>query len=65
MRDPTGGPPRSAGRRWWSPAVAAVLWIVFDPRWRNLAFYGYKSLMRALTGLFIPENIKANYASAF
>lgn len=34
-------------------ALAAIGWVIFDPRWRNLAFYGYKSVMRALTGLFI------------
>lgn len=35
-------------------AVMAVIAVVlFDPRWRNLITYGYKSLMRGLTGLFI------------
>lgn len=35
-------------------AVIAVIGVVLlDPRWRNLGVYAYKSLMRALTGLFI------------
>ena len=38
--------------------------VVFDPRWRNLAVYGYKSIMRAITGAFIeidPIGILKNY----
>lgn len=49
-----------------SAAVLACLWVVFDPRWRNLAFYGYKSLMRGLTSLFIeidPIGILKTYIS--
>ncbi len=33
--------------------IFALGWVVFDPRWRNLVFYAYKSLMRGLTSLFI------------
>lgn len=33
--------------------IALIGVVVFDKRWRNLIWYGYKSLMRALTGLFI------------
>lgn len=33
--------------------IFAIGWVVFDPRWRNLVFYGYKSLMRLLTSAFI------------
>lgn len=35
-------------------AILAVIGVVlFDPRWRNLLNYGYKSAMRGLTSLFI------------
>jgi hypothetical protein len=33
--------------------VGAVVVLVADPRWRNLAFYAYKSVVRAVTGAFI------------
>ena len=45
-------------------ATAALLYIVFDPRARNLLFFGYKSIMRFLTGIFItidPIGIIKNY----
>lgn len=45
-------------------AVAALLYIAFDPRARNLLFFGYKSVMRFLTGIFItldPIGIIKNY----
>jgi len=47
--------------------VGAVVVVVSDPRWRNLAFYGYKSLMRGLTGLFIeidPIGILKTYVES-
>jgi hypothetical protein len=47
--------------------VGAVVVVVADPRWRNLAFYGYKSLMRGLTGLFIeidPIGILRTYVES-
>lgn len=48
-------------------AIVAIGWVLFDPRWRNLAFYGYKSVMRALTGLFIeidPIGILRTYVTS-
>ncbi|PPK84715.1 hypothetical protein CLV84_3877 [Neolewinella xylanilytica] len=33
--------------------VAGLLYMVFDPRMRNLVFYMYKSIMRAITGVFV------------
>ncbi len=47
-------------------AVAAIMWVLIDPQWRNLAAYGYKSLMRALTSAFItidPIGILKNYVA--
>jgi hypothetical protein len=31
----------------------AMLWVLFDPRFRNLAFYAYKSIARAITQIFV------------
>jgi hypothetical protein len=48
-------------------AIAGILFIVFDPRWRNLAWYGYKSFMRGLTGMFIeldPIGILKSYVTS-
>lgn len=45
-------------------ALAAVVYIVLDPRARNLVWYGYKSLMRWITGLFVkidPISILKSY----
>jgi hypothetical protein len=45
-------------------AAAGLLYMVFDPRMRNLFWYGYKSVMRWLTGLFVtidPIGILKNY----
>ncbi|MGB3800749.1 MAG: hypothetical protein WA952_13120, partial [Lewinella sp.] len=33
--------------------VAGLLYMVFDPRMRNLVFYMYKSVMRAITSMFV------------
>ncbi len=33
--------------------VAGLLYMVLDPRMRNLVFYMYKSVMRAITGMFV------------
>ncbi|PHK97833.1 hypothetical protein CGL56_13540 [Neolewinella marina] len=33
--------------------LLAILYMVFDPKMRNLVFYMYKSVMRAITGLFV------------
>lgn len=49
-------------------AIVAVLGvIIFDKRWRNLIWYGYKSVMRWLTSLFIeidPIGILKTYVSS-
>ncbi len=45
-------------------AGAGLLYMVFDPRMRNLVWYSYKSAMRWLTGLFVtidPIGILKNY----
>jgi hypothetical protein len=34
-------------------ALGALLYVVFDPRMRNLVGYMYKSLMRSITSLFV------------
>ena len=34
-------------------ALAALVYILLDPKFRNLAFYAYKSVMRFITGLFV------------
>jgi hypothetical protein len=47
-------------------ALAAILYVVFDPRFRTLIGYAYKSLMRWITGLLIeidPIGILKNYIS--
>ncbi len=44
--------------------VAALLYVVFDPKMRNLIWYGYKSIMRWITGLFVqldPIGILKSY----
>ena len=33
--------------------VAGLLYMVLDPRMRNLVFYMYKSVMRTITGMFV------------
>ncbi|MBK6393169.1 MAG: hypothetical protein IPF70_21940 [Saprospiraceae bacterium] len=45
-------------------ALGAVIYMVLDPKMRNLVSYGYKSIMRWVTGLFItidPIGILKNY----
>lgn len=45
-------------------ALAALIYMVIDPRMRNLVYYGYKSIMRFITGLFIdldPIGILKSY----
>ncbi len=47
-------------------ALGAIVYVALDPRARNLIAYGYKSLMRWITGLFIQINpiaILKNYIS--
>ncbi|MCB0592591.1 MAG: hypothetical protein H6557_28270 [Lewinellaceae bacterium] len=44
--------------------LAAVVYMVLDPRMRNLVWYGYKSIMRGLTGMFVqldPIGILKSY----
>lgn len=44
--------------------LSALLYVVFDPKFRNLIWYGYKSIMRWITGLFVqidPIGILKSY----
>ncbi|MCB0585930.1 MAG: hypothetical protein KDD06_11475 [Phaeodactylibacter sp.] len=44
--------------------LAAIVYMVLDPRMRNLVWYGYKSIMRGLTGMFVqidPIGILKSY----
>lgn len=44
--------------------LGALIYILLDPKFRNLMFYMYKSMMRAITGLFIqidPIGILRSY----
>ncbi|MCB9293889.1 MAG: hypothetical protein H6559_12330 [Lewinellaceae bacterium] len=44
--------------------LAAIVYMVLDPRMRNLVWYGYKSIMRWMTGLFVqvdPIGILKSY----
>ena len=45
-------------------ALAAIIYVALDPRARNLISYGYKSIMRWITGIFVtidPIGILKNY----
>ncbi len=45
-------------------AIGALLYVVFDPKMRNLVWYMYKSVMRWITGIFVnidPIGILKNY----
>ncbi|MCA0238593.1 MAG: hypothetical protein LCH81_19635 [Bacteroidetes bacterium] len=45
-------------------ALAAIIYMVLDPKMRNLVWYMYKSVMRAITGLFVkidPISILKSY----
>ncbi|MGB1242088.1 MAG: hypothetical protein ACPG49_06185, partial [Chitinophagales bacterium] len=33
--------------------LAVMVYVVVDPRFRNLLWYGYKSIMRFITGIFV------------
>jgi phage shock protein A len=47
-------------------ALFAVIYMVLDPRMRNLVWYSYKSIMRWITGIFVtidPIGILKNYIS--
>jgi hypothetical protein len=44
--------------------LAALIYMVLDPKMRNLVFYMYKSVMRAITGMFVqidPIGILKSY----
>ncbi len=44
--------------------LAAIVYMVLDPKMRNLVWYGYKSVMRWVTGLFVqldPIGILKSY----
>ncbi len=46
--------------------LAVIAVVIFDPRWRNLLFYLYKSMMRGLTSAFIeidPIGILKTYVA--
>ncbi len=45
-------------------ALAAIVYMAIDPKMRNLISYGYKSVMRAITGIFVnidPIGILKSY----
>jgi hypothetical protein len=45
-------------------ALAAIVYMILDPKMRNLVFYMYKSVMRWITGLFVqidPVGILKSY----
>ncbi len=45
-------------------AIAALAYMVFDPKMRNLIWYGYKSIMRGITSMFVqidPIGILKSY----
>jgi len=45
-------------------ALAAIIYMVLDPKMRNLVWYIYKSIMRAITGVFVqidPIGILKSY----
>ena len=45
-------------------ALAAIVYMVLDPKMRNLVSYGYRSVMRWITGLFVqldPIGILQSY----
>lgn len=47
-------------------ALGAIIYVALDPRARNLISYGYKSIMRWITGMFVtidPIGILKNYIS--
>ncbi len=44
--------------------LGAIVYMVLDPKMRNLVWYGYKSIMRAITGVFVnldPIGILKSY----
>lgn len=48
-------------------AIAAVVYMVIDPKVRNLVWFGYKSIMRWITGMFVqidPIGILKSYVES-
>jgi hypothetical protein len=48
-------------------ALAALVYMILDPRMRNLIWFGYKSIMRAITGMFVeidPIGILKTYVES-
>ncbi len=48
-------------------ALAAVIYMVLDPRMRNLVWFAYKSVMRSITGMFVqidPIGILKSYVES-
>ena len=48
-------------------ALAVVIFIVLDPRFRNLLWFTYKSIMRSITGMFVqidPIGILKSYVDS-
>lgn len=48
-------------------ALAAIIYVVLDPRMRNLVWFAYKSIMRWITGLFVeidPIGILKSYVDS-
>lgn len=48
-------------------ALAAVVYMVLDPRMRNLVWFAYKSVMRSITGMFVeidPIGILKSYVES-
>ena len=48
-------------------ALAAVIYMVLDPRMRNLIWFAYKSVMRTVTGMFVeidPIGILKSYVES-
>ena len=48
-------------------ALAAVVYMVLDPRMRNLVWFAYKSIMRSITGMFVqidPIGILKSYVES-
>jgi hypothetical protein len=47
--------------------LAALIYMILDPRMRNLVFFAYKSVMRSITGLFVeidPIGILKTYVDS-
>jgi hypothetical protein len=36
-------------------ALGVIVYVILDPKMRNLVWYMYKSIMRWITGIFVPD----------